>query len=210
MKPPRLVTPPGPGVPAGSYVYRVQREDAQGGTSNVAEARVHVDPPVPAATCLRDSGRRHGARATTERPAASRGGAVVTSTGRLLMLAACVGALLATPVPGAAAEIMIESGALTPALLTIESDDSVTFVNRSGRVVHLDFLGPADEHQVFQVPGRIRATFHRAGRHPYVVHFETAPRAELRGFVEVREPEWPRSQPPVCSGVSVGDICLER
>ena len=35
------------------------------------------------------------------------------STGRLLMLAACVGALLATPVPGAAAEIMIESGALT-------------------------------------------------------------------------------------------------
>ena len=88
MKPPRLVTPPGPGVPAG---------------------RVHVDPPVPAATCLRDSGRRHGARATTERPAAGRGGALVMSTGRLLMLAACVGALLATPVPGAAAEIMIES-----------------------------------------------------------------------------------------------------
>ena len=131
-------------------------------------------------------------------------------TGRLLMLAACVGMLLATPVPGAAAEIVIEAGVLTPAVLTVESDDSVTFVNRSGRVVHLDFLGPADEHQVFQVPGRIRATFHRAGRHPYVVHFETAPRAELRGFVEVREPEWPRSQPPVCSGVSVGDICLER
>jgi hypothetical protein len=28
---------------AGSYVYRVQLEDAQGGTSNVAEARVHVE-----------------------------------------------------------------------------------------------------------------------------------------------------------------------
>jgi hypothetical protein len=132
------------------------------------------------------------------------------STRRLLILAACGGMLLATPVPGAAAEIVIDAGSLTPAVLTVESDDSVTFVNRSGRVVHLDFLGPADAHHVFQVPGRIRATFYRAGRHPYVVHFETAPRAELRGFVEVREPEWPRSQPPVCSGVSVGDICLER
>lgn len=132
------------------------------------------------------------------------------STRRLLILAACVGALLTTPVPGAAAEIVIDAGALTPALLTVESDESVTFVNRSGRVVHLDFLGRADEHHVFQVPGRIRATFHRAGRHPYVVHFETAPRAELRGVVEVREPESPRSQLPVCNGVSVGEICLER
>jgi plastocyanin len=121
-----------------------------------------------------------------------------------------VGTLLATPVPGAAAEIVIEAGALTPALLTVESDDSVTFVNRSGRVVHLEFRGRADEHHVFQVPGRIRATFHRAGRHPYVVHFETPPRAELQGVVEVQEPASPRSQPPVCSGVSVGEVCIER
>jgi hypothetical protein len=28
---------------AGSYVYRVQLEDAQGGSSNVAEARIHVE-----------------------------------------------------------------------------------------------------------------------------------------------------------------------
>ena len=132
------------------------------------------------------------------------------STRRLLILAACVGALLATPVSGAAAEIVIDAGALTPGVLTVEADESVTFVNRSGRVVHLDFLGRADEHHVFQVPGRIRATFHRAGRHPYVVHFETAPRGELQGVVEVREPESPRSQLPVCGGVSVGDVCLER
>jgi plastocyanin len=137
-------------------------------------------------------------------------GAVVMSPGRLSILAACVGMLLATTVPGAAAEIVINAGALTPALLTVESDDSVTFVNRSGRVVHLEFRGRADEHHLFQVPGLIRATFHRAGLHPYVVHFETAPRAELQGVVEVREPASPRSQPPVCSGVSVGEVCLER
>jgi hypothetical protein len=83
-------------------------------------------------------------------------------------------------------------------------------VNRSGRVVHLEFRGPADEHHVFQVPGLIRATFHRAGRHPYIVHFETPPRAELQGIVDVREPASPRSQLPVCSGVSVGEICIER
>jgi hypothetical protein len=129
---------------------------------------------------------------------------------RLLILAACVGVLLATPVAGAAAEIVIDAGALTPAVLIIESDESVTFVNRSGRVVHLEFRGRADEHHVFQVPGRIRATFHRAGRHPYVVHFETAPRAELQGVVEVREPASARSQPPMCNGVSVGEICVER
>ena len=74
------------------------------------------------------------------------------STRRLLILAACVGALLATPVSGAAAEIVIDAGALTPAVLTVESDESV----------------------------------------------------------EVREPESPRSQLPVCGGVSVGEVCLER
>lgn len=42
-RPAVVVTPPGPGVPAGRYVDRVQREDALGGTSNVAEARVHVE-----------------------------------------------------------------------------------------------------------------------------------------------------------------------
>jgi hypothetical protein len=113
-------------------------------------------------------------------------------------------------VAGAAAEIVIDAGALTPVVLIIESDESVTFVNRSGRVVHLEFRGRADEHHVFQVPGRIRATFQRAGRHPYVVHFETTPRAELQGVVEVREPASARSQPPMCNGVSVGEICVER
>ena len=131
-------------------------------------------------------------------------------TRRVLILADCMGALLATPMPAAAAEIVIDAGALRPTLLTVESDESVTFTNRSGRVVHLEFLGRADEHHVFQVPGQIRATFHRAGRHAYVVHFETPPRAELHGVVEVREPASPPSQPPVCNGVSVEEICLER
>jgi plastocyanin len=117
--------------------------------------------------------------------------------------------LLLAPVTVAATEIVIEAGALTPTVLTVESDEPVSFTNRSGRTVHVEFSGGADGHQVFQVPGRIRATFHRTGLHPYVVHFETKPRAELRGVVDVRERTTPRDHQPVCSGITVDEICLE-
>lgn len=118
--------------------------------------------------------------------------------------------LLLSPLGAAGAEVVIEAGALTPQVLTIPSDEVVVFVNNSGRMVHIDFLGRADEHHVFQVAGRIRATFHRLGRHPYVVHFATGgARAELRGVVEVQASRTPRREPPVCTGVSVQEICIE-
>jgi hypothetical protein len=117
--------------------------------------------------------------------------------------------LLLWPLTAGAAEIVVEAGALTPAVLTVETDEPVSIVNRSGRVVHIDLLGRGDEHHVFQVPGRIQAVFHRPGRHPYVVHFETAPRGELRGAVDVRERATPRDDAPVCRGISVDEICLE-
>jgi plastocyanin len=117
--------------------------------------------------------------------------------------------LLVAPLTVGATEIVIEAGALTPAMLTVESDAPVTFTNRSGRTVHVEFLGVADGHQVFQVPALIRATFHRTGLHPYVVHFETRPRTELRGVVDVRERTTPRDYLPVCTGITVDEVCLE-
>jgi plastocyanin len=118
--------------------------------------------------------------------------------------------LLLSPITAAAAEIAIEGGALQPAELTVDSGETVMFVNRSGRLVHLEFAARPEGHHVFQVPGLIRATFHRPGRHPYVVHFESGgPPAELRGVVSVQESREPYREPPVCRSVTVEEICLE-
>jgi hypothetical protein len=76
--------------------------------------------------------------------------------------------LFVAPVAAAVGEIVIEVGALKPPVLIVGADEAVAFVNRSGRLVHVEFAGPGDEHHVFQVPGRIRAIFHRPGRHAYV------------------------------------------
>ena len=117
--------------------------------------------------------------------------------------------LLLSPLVAAAAEIVITTDALTPAVLTVAADEPVVYVNRSGRIVHVDFLGRTGEHQVFQVPGSIRAIFHGPGRHPYVVHFEEPRRGELRGVVEVEEAREPRAEQPACRGISVEGSCLE-
>ena len=114
--------------------------------------------------------------------------------------------LLFSPVAAAGAEVVIEASALTPPVLTVAADEAVAFVNRSGRIVHVDFLGRTGEHHVFQVPGSIRAIFHRPGRHPYVVHLGRDRREELRGAVEVEEP---RGELPVCRGITVEGNCLE-
>ena len=108
-----------------------------------------------------------------------------------------------------AAEIVIEAGALVPSVLPVDIDESVSFVNRSGRVVHVDLLGRVGQHHVLQVPGRIEAVFHWPGRHLHVVHFDSAPRGELRGTIEVREQAMPPDRPPDCSGISLDEICLE-
>jgi hypothetical protein len=76
--------------------------------------------------------------------------------------------LFVAPVAAAAGEIVIEAGALKPPVLIVGADEAVAFVNRSGRLVHVEFAGPDDAHRVFQVPGRIRAIFHPPGRHAYV------------------------------------------
>jgi hypothetical protein len=126
----------------------------------------------------------------------------VTAAGLLALL-------LLAPMPVAATEVIIEASGLMPPVLTVDADEQVSFVNRSGCTVHVEFFGRTDGHHVFQVPGRIRAIFHRPGRHPYVAHFETKPRGELRGFVDVREQTTPRGDPPVCRGITVEENCLE-
>jgi plastocyanin len=117
--------------------------------------------------------------------------------------------LLLPPVAAAGTEVVIEASALTPPVLTVAADDVVVFVNRSGRIVHVDFFGRTGEHHVFQVPGSIRAIFHRAGRHPYVVHLGRDRREEMRGAVDVEEPREPRGELPVCRGITVEGNCLE-
>ena len=117
--------------------------------------------------------------------------------------------LLLSPLVAVGAEIVITTDALTPAVLTVAADEPVVFLNRSGRIVHVDFLGRTGEHRVFQVPGSIRAIFHGPGRHPYVVHFEEPRRGELRGVVEVEETREPWDELPVCPGTSVEGNCIE-
>jgi len=106
-------------------------------------------------------------------------------------------------------EIVIKADGLEPRVLQVSTVDRVVFVNRSGRLVHLDFLGRRDQHHVYQVPGSIWAVFHQPGPHLYVVHFESGEgRRELRGVVEVghtgRDPDLPE-----CGRLTVEGICVE-
>ena len=119
--------------------------------------------------------------------------------------------LLLSPLTAAGAEVVIETSALVPAELTLDSGDTVMFVNRSGHRVHIEFAPRPEGHHVFQIPGVIRATFHRAGRHPYVVHFEPgAPHTELRGIVDVHESRTPPRESFECRGLRiVEEICIE-
>jgi plastocyanin len=124
--------------------------------------------------------------------------------------AALLWLVLAAPLPAVAAEIAIEAAALVPAELTVEFGETVRFANRSGRAVHIEFAPHPEGHHVFQVPGTIRATFHRAGRHAYVVHLESGgPRTELRGVVNVNESRTPDRHVPACGGRALEDICIE-
>lgn len=106
-------------------------------------------------------------------------------------------------------EIVIEATTIVPPVLTTTIGRRVSFVNRSGQTVHVDFIGPADEHYVFQVPGRIWAIFHRPGRHPYVVHFYAGGRGELRGAVEAADDPGLRPSPPTCGRITVMGVCIE-
>ena len=111
----------------------------------------------------------------------------------------------------AASEVVIEATALRPPVLATTAGQRVTFVNRSGRMVHIEFLGDETGHWVFQIPGEIRAVFHAAGRHDYVVHFSGRREASLRGAVEVARDLTGDHVVPECGGLTINKgVCLER
>ncbi len=114
-------------------------------------------------------------------------------------------------VGASAAEVVIEATALRPSVLATTTGQRVSFVNRSGRMIHIQFLGDETGHWVFQISGQIRAVFHAAGRHDYVVHFSARREAGLRGAVEVARDVTGDRRVPECSGLTISKgVCLER
>ncbi len=110
-----------------------------------------------------------------------------------------------------AEEIIIDTEGLQPQVLLIGADRRVTFVNRSGKMVHVDFIIRETElHHTVQVTDRIWAVFHRSGRHPYVVHFQDPTAPDLRGVIEVVSDPYGGPDARICSGVTVMGACIER
>jgi hypothetical protein len=109
---------------------------------------------------------------------------------------------------GDVTEIVVEADGVRPPVAHAALDVPVHFVNRTRRDIHVEFLGDNGQHHVVNVPGRIWAAFHRAGRHPFVVHVASTGRELARGVVEVPE-DTPRSGQPVCGWITVEGICIE-
>lgn len=105
-------------------------------------------------------------------------------------------------------EIVIGTGTIVPPLLRTTTERTVTFVNRTGRLVHLEFIGKPGEHRLFQVPGRISAVFHGPGRHPYVVHVGPDATAALHGAIEVENDPMPAGA-RTCTGLTIMEVCFE-
>jgi len=123
-------------------------------------------------------------------------------------------ALTATPQTTQAAPdpvvVQIRTDRLEPRVVQATTAQRVVFVNRTGRIVHVQFQGKEGaRHHVYQVPGEIWAVVHYAGPHLYVVHFETDPKRELRGVVEVGHAPESESGLPTCRSVTVRGDCLD-
>ena len=106
--------------------------------------------------------------------------------------------------------IVIEATRLAPQVLSTTTGARVTFANRSGRAVHVEFHGDGGEHHLVQVPagGPIWAIFHRPGPHAYVVHVNGRQTVTLPGVVEVVEDEHHKYESPDCVATVMG-VCIE-
>ena len=110
-----------------------------------------------------------------------------------------------------AGEIIIEPGGLRPSVLMTEPEHRVVFINRSGKMVHVDFIiRDLELHHTVQLSDQIWAVFHRPGRHPFEVHFQDRASADLHGVIEVVADPYGRPDPLICSGVTVMGACIER
>lgn len=118
-------------------------------------------------------------------------------------------AVAATTSAADVTEIVVEANGLRPPAAHAALDAPVRFVNRTNGDIHIELLGDRGEHHVVNVPGQIWASFHRPGRHPFVVHVGSTGRELARGVVDV--PEDPaRDGLPVCGWITVEGICYER
>ena len=131
----------------------------------------------------------------------------------LMVVAAAVLVPALSSAPGEiiVGEVIIEATALRPQVLMTAPDRRVTFINRSGRTVHVDFITRnPDRHHAFQVSDQIWAEFHSLGRHPYEVHFSEPGMADLHGAVEIVGDPYGGPDPRICNQVTVMGVCIER
>lgn len=128
---------------------------------------------------------------------------------RLVALVAMLGAVAPAAVR-ADETIVIEAVRLVPRVLQSMAGQRVTFVNRSRRMVHVEFARDGGEHHLVQVPagGPIWAIFHRPGPHAYVVHVYGRETVTLPGLVEVAEDPHHKYESPECD-VNVMGVCIE-
>lgn len=130
----------------------------------------------------------------------------------LAALAVAVSGVTPTAAPaGAGLQVVIETDRLEPKTLEAVTGERVTFVNRTGRPVHLQFSGELHGHDVVQVPatGPVWAVFHRPGSHPYIVHIYGREARALEGVVSVTSDATHLWQLGTCDVVVEGN-CLAR
>jgi hypothetical protein len=127
----------------------------------------------------------------------------------LLALAMGMAGVAPTVAAGGASEVVIRSDRLEPRTLETLTGERVSFVNHTGRPVHLQFSGELRRHDVVQVPvtGPLWAVFHRPGTHPYTVHIYGRETVALDGVVSVTTDATHQWQSGTCD-VVVEDDCL--
>ena len=103
-------------------------------------------------------------------------------------------------------DITITTEDLRPRTLSATVDRAITFLNRAGARVHIEFAND-DGHRLFEIAGRVSAVFHRPGRHPYVVHMGAD--TTLRGVVDVEDDPQAAAGQAICRGVTIKETCVE-
>ncbi len=135
---------------------------------------------------------------------------ILARLGLVFALSALAPPLAAAPPLWAESLITIMPNWVDPPTLRATLDERVTFVNRSGRMVYVQFIGDSGKHHVFQIPNQIWAEFHRPGRHPYIVQFPDGRGPDIHGVIEVPGDHFRRPDLQACAGVTVMGGCLER
>ncbi len=121
-----------------------------------------------------------------------------------LVAAAFLAAALVPAAARADDEVVIVGTGLRPPLVRTTTSRRVTFINRSGRIARIQFLGDAGDDRAFEVPVQLWVVFDRPGRHRYLVHLGTERDAvTLQGTVEVVKQGAGSLDPPTCDSVTL-------